>query len=196
MFWGRRKKNISGPDHQKKALSRKKKTNYQQRRHNDHHQRISEFPAKGWKRQTNIEFSFSSSSSTGASAEAPVPLLNWEIVHEKMPWNILLLLGGGFALAHGSEVTPLPFPDPWAPSETFCQCWDTNSAGSFTEIWSFHVAGTEFGAAAEHPSGCHLHPPVPAGGHVHRVLQQHGYHHALPAHTGLHGELEPRKFPQ
>lgn len=44
----------------------------------------------------------------GASAEAPVPLLNWEIVHEKMPWNILLLLGGGFALAHGSEVRPPP----------------------------------------------------------------------------------------
>ncbi|XP_075905795.1 solute carrier family 13 member 2-like isoform X2 [Nelusetta ayraudi] len=43
----------------------------------------------------------------GASAEAPVPLLNWEIVHEKMPWNILLLLGGGFALAHGSEKSGL-----------------------------------------------------------------------------------------
>uniref|UniRef100_A0A672JGW2 Solute carrier family 13 member 2 n=1 Tax=Salarias fasciatus TaxID=181472 RepID=A0A672JGW2_SALFA len=34
-------------------------------------------------------------------------LLNWDIVHEKMPWNILLLLGGGFALAHGSEVSGL-----------------------------------------------------------------------------------------
>ncbi|XP_062275313.1 solute carrier family 13 member 2-like [Scomber scombrus] len=35
------------------------------------------------------------------------PLLNWDIVHEKMPWNILLLLGGGFALAHGSEESGL-----------------------------------------------------------------------------------------
>lgn len=34
-------------------------------------------------------------------------LLNWDIVHAKMPWNILLLLGGGFALAHGSEVSGL-----------------------------------------------------------------------------------------
>uniref|UniRef100_A0A4W6DNR7 Solute carrier family 13 member 2 n=1 Tax=Lates calcarifer TaxID=8187 RepID=A0A4W6DNR7_LATCA len=40
-------------------------------------------------------------------AEAPSALLNWDIVHEKMPWNILLLLGGGFALAHGSETSGL-----------------------------------------------------------------------------------------
>ncbi|XP_071352372.1 solute carrier family 13 member 2-like [Trachinotus anak] len=43
----------------------------------------------------------------GAPAEAPSPLLSWDIVHEKMPWNILLLLGGGFALAHGSEKSGL-----------------------------------------------------------------------------------------
>ncbi|XP_060929334.1 solute carrier family 13 member 2-like [Limanda limanda] len=42
-----------------------------------------------------------------APAEAPSPLLTWDVVHEKMPWNILLLLGGGFALAHGSEVSGL-----------------------------------------------------------------------------------------
>ncbi|XP_033486458.1 solute carrier family 13 member 2-like [Epinephelus lanceolatus] len=46
-------------------------------------------------------------SEDGAPAEAPSPLLNWDIVHEKMPWNILLLLGGGFALAHGSEKSGL-----------------------------------------------------------------------------------------
>ncbi|XP_070826646.1 solute carrier family 13 member 2-like isoform X2 [Chaetodon trifascialis] len=38
---------------------------------------------------------------------SPSPLLSWDIVHEKMPWNILLLLGGGFALAHGSEKSGL-----------------------------------------------------------------------------------------
>ncbi|XP_022604165.1 solute carrier family 13 member 2-like [Seriola dumerili] len=43
----------------------------------------------------------------GAPTEAPSPLLSWDIVHEKMPWNILLLLGGGFALAHGSEKSGL-----------------------------------------------------------------------------------------
>ncbi|XP_061537354.1 solute carrier family 13 member 2-like isoform X2 [Phycodurus eques] len=47
-------------------------------------------------------------SEDGGPAEAAPPLLTWEIVHEKMPWNILLLLGGGFALAHGSESIP-PF---------------------------------------------------------------------------------------
>ncbi|KAG7478813.1 solute carrier family 13 member 2 isoform X2 [Solea senegalensis] len=42
-----------------------------------------------------------------APAEAPTPLLTWDVVHEKFPWNILLLLGGGFALAHGSEKSGL-----------------------------------------------------------------------------------------
>ncbi|KAM7399424.1 hypothetical protein PAMP_018697 [Pampus punctatissimus] len=46
-------------------------------------------------------------SEDGAPVEAPCPLLSWDIVHEKMPWNILLLLGGGFALAHGSEKSGL-----------------------------------------------------------------------------------------
>lgn len=37
--------------------------------------------------------------------KAPKALLTWKVVHERMPWNIILLLGGGFALAAGSEVT-------------------------------------------------------------------------------------------
>uniref|UniRef100_A0A667YJJ1 Solute carrier family 13 member 5a n=1 Tax=Myripristis murdjan TaxID=586833 RepID=A0A667YJJ1_9TELE len=32
------------------------------------------------------------------------PLLTWQVTQRKMPWNIVLLLGGGFALARGSEV--------------------------------------------------------------------------------------------
>ncbi|NXN96890.1 S13A2 protein, partial [Rhinopomastus cyanomelas] len=38
---------------------------------------------------------------------APPALLDWKVVHEKMPWNIVLLLGGGFALAKGSEKSGL-----------------------------------------------------------------------------------------
>ncbi|XP_042298524.1 solute carrier family 13 member 2 [Sceloporus undulatus] len=34
-------------------------------------------------------------------------LLDWPTVHKKMPWNIIILLGGGFALAKGSEVSGL-----------------------------------------------------------------------------------------
>lgn len=37
----------------------------------------------------------------------PPALLNWKTVHEKMPWGIVLLLGGGFALAKGSEESGL-----------------------------------------------------------------------------------------
>ncbi|CAK7290552.1 Solute carrier family 13 member 2 [Vulpes lagopus] len=39
--------------------------------------------------------------------KAPPALLNWKTVNEKMPWNIVLLLGGGFALAKGSEKSGL-----------------------------------------------------------------------------------------
>ncbi|XP_062887698.1 solute carrier family 13 member 2-like [Mobula hypostoma] len=53
------------------------------------------------------------------------PLLNWPVVQQKMAWNVVLLLGGGFALARGSErsglstwlggqLTPLEAIPPWA----------------------------------------------------------------------------------
>uniref|UniRef100_A0A3B4XQY8 Solute carrier family 13 member 2 n=1 Tax=Seriola lalandi dorsalis TaxID=1841481 RepID=A0A3B4XQY8_SERLL len=41
------------------------------------------------------------------AVKAPSTLLNWQVVHERMPWNIILLLGGGFALAAGSEESGL-----------------------------------------------------------------------------------------
>ncbi|NXH16640.1 S13A2 protein, partial [Bucco capensis] len=42
---------------------------------------------------------------TGSKSQirAPAALLDWKVVHDKMPWNIVFLLGGGFALAKGSE---------------------------------------------------------------------------------------------
>ncbi|XP_036197922.1 solute carrier family 13 member 2 isoform X1 [Myotis myotis] len=39
--------------------------------------------------------------------KAPPALLNWKTVNEKMPWNIVFLLGGGFALAKGSAESGL-----------------------------------------------------------------------------------------
>ncbi|KAL6047573.1 hypothetical protein STEG23_007684, partial [Scotinomys teguina] len=35
--------------------------------------------------------------------KAPPAILTWKTVNDKMPWNIVILLGGGFALAKGSE---------------------------------------------------------------------------------------------
>ncbi|XP_059166025.1 Na(+)/citrate cotransporter-like [Physella acuta] len=35
------------------------------------------------------------------------PLLNWKVVHEKMPWHLFLLLGGGYALSRGCEKSGL-----------------------------------------------------------------------------------------
>uniref|UniRef100_A0A8C5HJS5 Solute carrier family 13 member 2 n=1 Tax=Gouania willdenowi TaxID=441366 RepID=A0A8C5HJS5_GOUWI len=43
----------------------------------------------------------------GKLVKAPPTLLNWQLIHERMPWNIVLLLGGGFALAAGSESSGL-----------------------------------------------------------------------------------------
>uniref|UniRef100_A0A8C3CVH7 Solute carrier family 13 member 5 n=1 Tax=Cairina moschata TaxID=8855 RepID=A0A8C3CVH7_CAIMO len=55
----------------------------------------------------------------------PAPLLDWNVVQRKMPWSIVLLLGGGFALADasansglsawlGHQMTPLGSIPPWA----------------------------------------------------------------------------------
>lgn len=46
-------------------------------------------------------------SEAGKLIKCPPTLLDWQVVHERMPWNIILLLGGGFALAKGSEVSGL-----------------------------------------------------------------------------------------
>uniref|UniRef100_A0A8D3D9F3 Solute carrier family 13 member 2 n=1 Tax=Scophthalmus maximus TaxID=52904 RepID=A0A8D3D9F3_SCOMX len=44
---------------------------------------------------------------TGKPVKSPPSLLNWQVVHERMPWNIVLLLGGGFAMAAASEESGL-----------------------------------------------------------------------------------------
>uniref|UniRef100_A0A4W4GPG3 Solute carrier family 13 member 2 n=1 Tax=Electrophorus electricus TaxID=8005 RepID=A0A4W4GPG3_ELEEL len=46
-------------------------------------------------------------SRTPRKLKSPPALLVWSVVHERMPWNIILLLGGGFALASGSKVSGL-----------------------------------------------------------------------------------------
>ncbi|XP_035480854.2 solute carrier family 13 member 2 isoform X2 [Scophthalmus maximus] len=43
----------------------------------------------------------------GKTVKSPPSLLNWQVVHERMPWNIVLLLGGGFAMAAASEESGL-----------------------------------------------------------------------------------------
>uniref|UniRef100_A0A8C2TJG3 Solute carrier family 13 member 2 n=1 Tax=Coturnix japonica TaxID=93934 RepID=A0A8C2TJG3_COTJA len=53
------------------------------------------------------EFSIKKQTGGKTKIRAPSALLNWKVVHEKMPWNIVFLLGGGFALAKGSEESGL-----------------------------------------------------------------------------------------
>ena len=55
-----------------------------------------------------------------SDAEKPCPapaLLDWPSVHQRMAWNVILILGGGFALAESCKVTPrtLPAPSPHPP---------------------------------------------------------------------------------
>ncbi|KAM9847171.1 Na(+)/citrate cotransporter-like [Aulostomus maculatus] len=78
------------------------------------------------------------------------PLLTWQVTQKKMPWNIVLLLGGGFALAKGSEESGLsrwlgtqmaPFHSfpPWAITIVLCLLIAT-----FTECASNVTTATLF----------------------------------------------------
>ncbi|XP_058269062.1 Na(+)/citrate cotransporter isoform X2 [Hemibagrus wyckioides] len=81
----------------------------------------------------------------------PMPaLLTWKVAQRKMPWNIVLLLGGGFALAKGSEesglsrwmgnqLTPLHSIPPWAIAVVLCLVIST-----FTECTSNVATATLF----------------------------------------------------
>ncbi|XP_045930648.1 solute carrier family 13 member 5 [Micropterus dolomieu] len=78
------------------------------------------------------------------------PLLTWKIAQKKLPWGIVLLLGGGFALAKGSEesglskwigdqMTPLQNIPPWAIAIILCLLIAT-----FTECTSNVATATLF----------------------------------------------------
>ncbi|XP_062485891.1 solute carrier family 13 member 2 isoform X2 [Pezoporus occidentalis] len=58
---------------------------------------------------SDVSISFRDNDQTGTKPriQAPPALLEWKVVHQKMPWNIVFLLGGGFALAKGSEESHL-----------------------------------------------------------------------------------------
>ncbi|KAM6192312.1 solute carrier family 13 member 2 [Sarcoramphus papa] len=58
---------------------------------------------------SNISNNDTDKQRTGSKSKirAPPALLDWKVVHQKMPWNIVFLLGGGFALAKGSEESGL-----------------------------------------------------------------------------------------
>ncbi|KFP53804.1 Solute carrier family 13 member 2, partial [Cathartes aura] len=58
---------------------------------------------------SNISNNDTDKQQTGSKSKirAPPALLDWKVVHQKMPWNIVFLLGGGFALAKGSEESGL-----------------------------------------------------------------------------------------
>ncbi|MCI4386402.1 hypothetical protein PGIGA_G00061780 [Pangasianodon gigas] len=85
-----------------------------------------------------------------SNSEPRTALLTWQVVQKKMPWNIILLLGGGFALAKGSEesglsgwlgeqMTPLQTIPPWAIAIVVCLMIAT-----FTECTSNVATATLF----------------------------------------------------
>ncbi|XP_077422970.1 Na(+)/citrate cotransporter-like [Vanacampus margaritifer] len=96
-----------------------------------------------WRTQSFDTASHQTSSSTPR-------LLTWKVVQKKLPWGIVLLLGGGFALAKGSEVSglsrwmgtqmsPLQSIPPWAIAIILCLLIAT-----FTECTSNVATATLF----------------------------------------------------
>nr|XP_044601666.1 solute carrier family 13 member 2 isoform X3 [Equus asinus] len=82
--------------------------------------------------------------------KAPPAILDWKTVHEKLPWNVVFLLGGGYALAKGSEqsglsqwlgnkLTPLQNVPP--PAIAFILCL---LVATFTECTSNVATNTLF----------------------------------------------------
>ncbi|KAL4218029.1 hypothetical protein ACF0H5_022767 [Mactra antiquata] len=69
---------------------------------------------------------------TGTEESTPIkPLLSWKVFNAKMPWGVVLLLGGGFAMAKasqesglsawiGSQLMGLSHLDPWLLNLVIC----------------------------------------------------------------------------
>jgi len=100
------------------------------------------------------------------SEPGPVPaLLDWPIVHEKLPWNVIIVLGGGFALADacknsglsvliGNAFTHLGHVQPWCLVLILCVV-----TAVFTEVASNTATATIFlPVLAELAVALHINP--------------------------------------
>lgn len=78
----------------------------------------------------NTDTEFTESVVPCQNAGPTPPLLTWKVAQKKLPWGIVLLLGGGFALAKGSDVSSSGSPnvkgeryqEPTSWYEYYCLC--------------------------------------------------------------------------
>ncbi|XP_078278784.1 Na(+)/citrate cotransporter-like [Rhinoraja longicauda] len=100
-----------------------------------------------WHRTVEVEPGYVSGERKGGHS---VRLLDWKVVQQKLPWNVVLLLGGGFALAKGCEVSglslwlgkqmlPLKNLPQWSIAVLLCML-----VASFTECTSNVATATLF----------------------------------------------------
>lgn len=109
-------------------------------------------------------------------------LLDWDSIQTKLPWNVIILLGSGFALSAGARVRAHHLTTKLALTALTCV-----SAGVWPECLDWPpAAGPAQPAWPSHRPVCVHHHHQCDRGHVKR-----GYHHPLPPCPGRAGELGP-----
>lgn len=127
----------------------------------------------------------------------PTPtLLTWKVTQKKMPWSIILLLGGGFALAKGCEVKQM-----LSDTRVCVFVWQDEIKVSFQRhklrfvclllilsgLWAVEVAWRSDVASWKYSPMGYCHRPVSDDSYLHWMHQQRCHGDFIFAYTCING---------